>query len=259
MIRNFIIVGTQRTGSTAFFRTLNLHPEIACGREWTQEIAPHRKLSVARRGLNGDFSTLGERSRQLILAEYGSGTRWLGFKWLFRSSNKWLIHPRFAPALWVDRIDAARRWIASCPDISVIHISRENPLDWLKSKYLASETGLFARTPYPDGTKVHVPVRAAVKRIIAKRYVDRRLSELESTNPYLLIRYEDFARSNSESISRAVEFLGCDPDMIETLDKPRPRKQSKGSPSDYISNWDELVTELSNRGFYKEYSARQAQ
>ena len=250
MTQKFIIVGTQRTGSTAFFRVLNLHPEIACGREWAHDIPPHRKLSAVKRGLEGDFSMLSDLSRKVILKEYNDQVKWLGFKWLFRSSDKWLVHPRYAPALWVDRFDAARRWIASTPDMRVIHIVRDNPLDWLKSKYLASATGLFAKTPYPQDTKVRVPVNEAVKRITTKQYIDESLSALSSTNPYTMIHYEDFARSNERTIAAALEFLECDPALSEAKDKPRPRKQSKGEPSDYISNWGELVDALTKAGLY---------
>jgi hypothetical protein len=246
--KNFIIVGTQRTGSTAFFRRLNMHPEIACGREWTHDIPPHKKLQVVQRALNGDFRGLSDLSRRVILEQYSERVEWLGFKWLFRSSNKWLISPRFAPALWIDRLESACDWIASNPELRVIHVVRDDSLDWLKSKYLASQTGLFARTPYPDGTKVKVPIKAALKRIRAKRYVDERLSGLSSTNPYLLVRYEDFAASNNETIERALQFLGCDPELLEYSGKPRPKKQSKGSPADYIVNWQELVDALTKEG-----------
>jgi hypothetical protein len=245
--KKFIIVGTQRTGSTAFFRRLNLHPEIACGREWAHDIPPHKKLGVVQRGLGGDFSGLSELSRRVILEQYSERTKWLGFKWLFRSSNKWLMSPRFAPALWIDRLEAACNWIASSPDLQVIHIVRGDSLDWLKSKYLASQTGLFARTPYPEGIQVKVPIRSAVKRIMAKQYVDKELSRLSSSNPYMQVQYEEFAASNTESVGRAIEFLGCDPGLIEYGEKPRPKKQSRGSPSDYIVNWQELVDELTKR------------
>ena len=250
MTGNFIIVGTQRTGSTAFFRVMNLHPDIACGREWAHDIPPHRKLAAVKRGLAGDFSDLSDLSRKVILKEYNNQVKWLGFKWLFRSSDKWLVHPRYAPALWVDRFDVARRWIASTPEMRVIHIVRDNPLDWLKSKYLASKTGLFAKTPYPEDTKVQVPVNQAVKRITTKQYIDESLSQLASTNPYLMIHYEDFARSNEQTVARAIDFLGCDVSLFEFKDKPRPKKQSKGRASDYISNWSDVEDALTKAGLY---------
>jgi hypothetical protein len=55
MPKNFVIVGTQRTGSTALFNLLNIHPEIACGAEWTYNRSWHEKIEVFERALRGDF------------------------------------------------------------------------------------------------------------------------------------------------------------------------------------------------------------
>jgi hypothetical protein len=93
---------------------------------------------------------------------------------------------------------------------------------------------------------------------MTKQYIDQELSNLAATNSYLRIRYEDFAKSNQQAIAEAVRFLGCDPGKIESLDKPRPRKQSKGSPADYISNWDELVDALSSKGLAGDLSVVRA-
>src|SRR5690606_7926636 len=110
MLKNFLIVGTQRTGSTALVNCLHLHAEIACGGAWTQHLPSLRKLSALRRALGADFSILIPKHREWIGEQYHSDTRWLGCKVLFRSSDKWLLHPRLSPALWIDRLDAHVRW-----------------------------------------------------------------------------------------------------------------------------------------------------
>jgi hypothetical protein len=154
MLRNFLIVGTQRTGSTALVRSLTFHPDIACGGEWTQHIAPHRKLRVAEQSLSADFKVLKEKQRERIEQVFGQQTRWLGFKLLFRSSAKWVGHPRFAPALWFDRFDAFTRWIADRRELRVIHIVRTDPIEWLKSKYLADTTHFYTGKEYPRDWKI---------------------------------------------------------------------------------------------------------
>lgn len=243
-MRNFIIVGTQRTGSTALFRSLNFHPEIACGGEWVHELPTSKKLMAAQRALDGDFSMLTSRNRELIVKELNENTQWLGFKVLFRSSNKWVLHPRLSPALWLDRLEDFIQWLSQRSDVYVIHVVRTDPIEWLKSRYLAGKTGLFAAAPYPDGAKVKIPLRPAVKRLRAKDWIDSRLSTLAGNNPYLRVRYEDFLRSNREVIVSMLEFLECDPSQLGEFDYKKLKKQSKASAESYISNYGELIAKL---------------
>jgi hypothetical protein len=56
MVRNCMIVGTLRTGSTTLYHSLNFHPDIVCGGEWTQHITWYKKLPVAQRALGADFT-----------------------------------------------------------------------------------------------------------------------------------------------------------------------------------------------------------
>lgn len=124
MFENFIIVGTQRTGSTALYQALNCHPDIACGGEWTQNIPWYKKIRVARQALRGNFTGLTARNQNLIRKVFHEQTRWLGFKMLFRSSDKWLLHPRFAPALQLDQLEPCLKWIGEQPNMHVIHVVR---------------------------------------------------------------------------------------------------------------------------------------
>src|SRR5688500_15708672 len=178
MIENFIIVGTQRTGSTALYHALNFHPDISCGGEWTLHIPWYKKIRVAQQALEGNFSGLTPRNQKLIGNVFHEQTKWLGFKMLFRSSDKWFLHPRLAPALQLDQLEPCLSWIGKQPKMHVIHIVRRDAIDWLKSKYLASATGHFTREHYPNDFKVDIPLRRAVKRLRAKNWIDHRLASL---------------------------------------------------------------------------------
>jgi hypothetical protein len=246
MINNFLIVGTQRTGSTALTRALTFHPDIACGGEWTQFIPAHRKLAVTEQALSGDFSALSENLRSRIEQLFNANTRWLGFKVLFRSSALWLVHPRCAPALWFDRVDAHLRWLAERPNIHVIHIVRKDPIEWLKSKYLADKTRAFAARGYPEGITVKIPIREAVRRLATKRWIDERLSRINESNPYLCVSYEEFLASDRMVVLKLLDFLKCDPAKLREFDYRKLRKQSKRSTRDYITNYDEVVVALRN-------------
>ena len=168
---------------------------------------------------------------------------WLGFRWLFHSSDKWVIHPRFSPVLWLDRLEDCLRWLARRPDIHIIHIVRLQGLDWLKSVYVARKAKLYSRQPYPEGIKVRIPKRAAIFRLRAKDWVDYRLATLTNTNPYLRLQYEDFAANQNAITASTLEFLQCDPTKMG-INERRLHKQSKGGATDYIKNYDELFKAL---------------
>jgi len=244
MLKNFLVLGTQRTGSTALHRALNFHPAITCGNEWTQHVSPLRKFPVTERALRGDLSVLDRRQRKRIGHTLRAGTEWLGFKILFRSSDKWLVHPRYAPALWMDRLEAYLRWLARRPSVRVIHIVRRDPVEWLKSKYLSDATHRWTGGSYPEGTRIEVPVENALRRLASKRWIDDRLATLRETNPYLLVGYEDFLAANRATVASLIDFLGCDPAGLAAFDYKRLTKQSSRPARDYISNFDELTAAL---------------
>jgi hypothetical protein len=249
MPKNFLIVGTQRTGSQAFYAALNIHPAVVCGGEWTQRVMWPRKVSMAKRALDGDFHHLISR-RPALLEHYTSSftpqTEWLGFKILFSSSDKWIGHPRFAPTLMKDSLGGHLRWLRSRPDIYIIQIIRRDTIDWLKSKYVARHTGLYTNKQYPEGTRIEIPIWAAMRAAAAKNWVDSQLATLASTNPYHLVYYEDFLADNRKELEAGLAFLGCDPSELPDGKEFRKR-QSKGSASDYILNYSELVAALKNR------------
>lgn len=229
-------------------RALTFHPEIACGDEWTQHVPAHRKFAVTEQALSGNFSTLSSGQRTRIERVMSPDTRWLGFKVLFRSSAKWLQHPRYAPALWLDRFDAYLRWLAAKPSIHVIHIFRQDPIDWLKSKYLADKSRAYAAgREYPEGMTIEIPLREASRRLETKRWIDDRIAQLNRSNPYLRVAYEEFLQSDRKVVLKLMEFLQCDPEKLREFDYRKQRKQSKRSARDYITNYDQLTAMLGHR------------
>jgi len=248
VLQNFMIVGTQRTGSTALVRSLTFHPDIACAAEWTQHVPTYRKLKFTERVLTGDFSELAPRQRSRIEPVFSAGTRWLGFKILFRSSAMWAVSPRFTPALWLDRFGGFRRWLGARPRIRIIHVVRRDPIDWLKSKYLADSSGAFAGgRSYPEGLTVAIPVHEAMKRLDTKDWIDARLAELSSSNPYLCLSYEEFLASDRDVVIKLMKFLDCDPAKLQAFDYRKLQKQARRPAREYISNYDALVAAVGCR------------
>ena len=243
---NFIIVGTQRTGSSALADAMGTHPHIACGWEWTQHGWFADKIRRAERGLNGDFSWLDLKNRAHMALVLNEETRWLGFRRLFRSSDKWLGHPRFSPPLWVDRFARHLHWLRSRPDIHVIHIVRSNNLEWIKSKTLSRENRAFVGRTYADNP-VSVDVSQALRRLASKNWVDRNLMSLADSNPYLRIEYEEFVADETGVLDRVFSLLNCDANLHPAREK-RLQKQSLRETREYLSNYDELLETLKKHG-----------
>jgi len=246
-MRNFIIVGTQRTGSTLIGSLLNRHPDVFCGWEWTQNLPYLSKLKATERALKGDFSDLEKPDLEHIQKAYLGREVWVGFRRLFRSSDKWLFHPALSPALIADRLEAHIKWFATRPDIHVIHIVRRNNLDWVKSKELSRVTKAFSKQSYPEGLQVTISSREAKRRLVSKAWVDHRLASLAATNPYCKLVYEDVNANRDEERLRLLTFLDCTMEDYDFGDLPIQR-QSKGKPEDYIANVEELKAVLNNEG-----------
>ena len=57
-LKNFIVVGTQRTGSSALAELLGLNTCIACGWEWAVRLPMRNKIEVCKNALDGNFNVL---------------------------------------------------------------------------------------------------------------------------------------------------------------------------------------------------------
>jgi hypothetical protein len=253
MPANFLIVGTQRSGSQAIYKAINKHPDVYCGGEWIQEIPWHLKLKVAQQALRGEFDEVVARrpqDRERLANGYSPSLQWLGFKMLFRSSARWLVHPRFAPALLLDRMEASMDFIAARQELSVIHIVRRNTLDWLKSKHLARVTGYATHRQYPETLRVKIPIKQAIRAAEAKFWVDARLAKLSLSNPYYRVSYEEFSADNQGATKTCLGFLGCDAEgLFASKEKIAfTERQSQGSASRYIENCAELERALEGAG-----------
>lgn len=242
-MKNFLIVGTQRTGSTVIAESIRYHPRIVSGGEWTKPAPVHRKLSITKRVFAADLSVLPQRQRDHVAGIMNARIEWFGFRVLFRSSDKWLVHPGLASAIWLDRLEGHIKWLRRRPDTFVIHIIRCDNLAWLRSKSVSRASKLYIGKPYPKGIRVTIPVREAKARVQSKDWVDSRLSSLAGTNPYLNVYYEDFLAKPNEVVVSMLRFLHCDPGEVPSHEQ-RLKRQSSERIDDQILNYRELVEVL---------------
>jgi hypothetical protein len=142
-VKHFIIVGTQRIGSTPMGESLDFRPRIACGGEWTLAVSWYLKPQVAEPNICRRFFILLQRQQADAARMMIGRIVWLGFKVLSRSSGEWLVHPRIAPALWLDRLKGYIASLARRPEIRVMHIVRCDNVAGLQSRPLSSKSGLY--------------------------------------------------------------------------------------------------------------------
>ncbi len=242
--KNFIIVGTQRTGSTAIAGGINIHDQIACGWEWTQHLPVNKKINCMQQALNSHFDCLSVKQQDQMNQIISDKTQYLGFRCLFRSSEKWLLKPKYSLALIADRFDAHMKWFIKHPEVAIIHLIRQDDIAWIASKQLAKHTGFYSHKQYPQELQVTIPIGMALKSIQSRHYIDQQLTKLQSTNKYIQINYEAFKANNQQIIDQIIEFLDADKTLKIDMKKLKLNPQNTQKMQFRIKNYDELQTAI---------------
>ena len=243
--KQFVIVGTQRSGSGFLADLVNQHPEVHCGWEWGQKAAPYRKLAIADAAIDGDFSQLRSEEQTALESLDQAALKALGFRKLFRCSEKWLLSPSLSPALAWDRMGATINWIRQ-RQFHVIQLVRADTLAWLNSKVNSKAANSFQGSDYSEA-RVEIQLAPALRRAESKQLVDNRLGELTQTNPYLRVDYEDCVATPGEVTRRIDAFLEVDPAARPESASTRT-KQSNSRLEDQVLNYAALREALQERG-----------
>lgn len=244
-MKKFIITGTYRTGSSALAEIIGLHPDVSCGWEWTNRISWPNKVVVGKRALDGNFRDLAPDQKQHMASVFNNEKQYLGYRRLFRASNKWVAHPKYSIALFIDQFKSHLDWWSQS-DISIIHIVRTNNVAWLKSLGLAKAAGSHFGQIYPDKLAVKWDLKEAEKRIIAKNWIDDQLLSLKNSSAYFRLKYEDFVGNNETTSKQVLEFLNARVPYVPS-GEAAARVQSEGTKAT-VENLEELKSYLSQRG-----------
>jgi hypothetical protein len=244
-MKNFIIVGTQRTGSSALAEGISTHPKIACGWEWTQRVNALKLPTISKKALfNHEFDGLNEKNREYAQSIFREDLEYFGYRRLFRASSRWFLHPYFSPLVVIERLDWHLDWIVE-NQISVIHIVIADNLGWLKSKAVTKKTGSFSGEKYADDIQAEIAPSEALKRIKAKHWLDGKLASLKDRTPYIQVVYEEFKENNFTEVKRVIEFLGQDPALLPSLDTEMKLKPQSSKPdTEMLSNYVQLASVL---------------
>lgn len=248
-MKYFVIVGTQRTGSSALAEAISLHPKIASGWEWTQKKMPYSLASSTKSALlEHEFSVLDPHNRMHSEKIFNENLSCFGFRRLFRSSSKWLFSPKLSIVSEYERLRWHMDWFVE-NNIFVIHIVRNNNMSWLKSKAIAKKTKNFHGEPYKEGIQAVMNTKEAMKRIQAKHWIDKQLSSLSGKTPYLQVQYESFQQNNTLEAQRVIQFLGEDEALLPSLSETMKLKRQSSKPDiELLGNYHEIESLLSKHG-----------
>lgn len=251
---SFVIVGTQRSGTTLLRSSMDNHPQIQCLGE-VFYINPELKDGAVEKrgkGLEDSFSSWRNRSYQNFMAR--SWRHRLGH-WLFRNKlTSDYLDEIFGTceleacgfklmANQFKRFPAVLDYIKR-HQVRVIHMHRANPMDIHLSRLSMIARGFaHASVDLNDNLKIEVPVSTLVDDLVAidteSRYWELLLSEQV---PYLKVTYEEFVNNRKQSSFRILDFIGVDSSVsLESSLK----KLNKRMPSELISNYDDVIAELS--------------
>jgi hypothetical protein len=255
-----------RSGSTFIRLWLNSHPNVRChseiffrGYPATDGFKSYCETNKVRRLL---YYTLGRR--RFTKSSYNFGIKWIIERFLRELYN----NPSFS-APWTDMTTDAwieyqprgksnlekvvgfqsmycqladyrplQEWIMN-PDVSIIHLIRQNALKLLLSRIAAEKTGQYQFARNKSRQKVFLDpgeVLTQLNEIINAR---EKMRKKFLDNPYLEITYERFFSDNFEEAERIFAFLGIERAKVES---PKfLKKLNPDSLEDLIENYDEIA------------------
>jgi LPS sulfotransferase NodH len=248
----FVLLTTQRSGSTVLVRTLDQHPGVYCAGEllhfgtgihheeqrfpyWTRNAwaLPGRVANWARTvQLNLKLASFLDSFYARRSVE---GFQAAGLKIMLNQVER---VPVFERILGPSRPSAPRLLVLVRTDLLAMALSLER----------GRRTGQFhnsAASADVAGARVEVDVARMVADIRWLESKNRALQALAARVPHCLLKYEDFGRWD-EQIARVLAFLGVDgaASLRPVLQKIRSRP-----PREEIANFTQLADELRRNGY----------
>lgn len=236
-MNKFIVLSTQRSGSSFVCSLLDSHPRIRCLEEIFMRrnrnaitYRSYRNASLRRR-----LEHLLERRRSIesyLAGVYDAQPDLdaVGFKLMYEQVQRY-------PEL-VD-------WCRS-NDVMVVHLIRMNALKTIVSRQVALKRGVYLSTKPVKPVTVSLNTSRLVPELErAARLVDTNRS-IFSSLPYTELFYEHFLARRGEELGRVLSFLGCDDDVQLTSDLV---KTSPDSLATLIDNYEDVRRRLAGTRF----------
>ncbi len=239
-VTKFLIISSQRSGSTLIRTLLDSHPGIRCYGEVF--LPTYRKEHSFYEYLNtrGYPKVLALLLRGLIVRDflnclYGTNDKdAVGFKIMYDQI-------RYRPYRFPMVLDYMQK-----NDVKVMHLIRENSFRVCLSRQFARAT----RTYHTNETRVQPTLRIDIQLLLdeIKRLEQQKLwcrSIIKGLNA-IEVSYEEFVANKDTESSRILNFLGVD-DSVE-LQSPL-RKVLTAPIRDAVINYEELESEMKKGGY----------
>ena len=253
-IAKFVIVGTQRTGTTLIRTTLGNHPDIRClgevfklGKKPYREEGGYWKFSRRNLGTRIGAIVAPARSTNEFLNSLfdNSDAAAVGFKLM-------LSHCEQRPYIWPILTDLG---------VMAIWVRRANALKTLVSRRTAAASGIYhvarSQNDLPAGTGWRTPENVEDRSILIDTgtllsdldRIDREQAAwsrmLGDRTRYIEVVYEEYVANKQRVNDAMLQFLGVRRLPIESgLHKINPDKLSQ-----LIRNYDQVVAVLTGTRF----------
>ena len=275
----FVLLTTQRSGSTFLFHWLTSHPNVRCHGElflikssyhdnfrYYCEKDPLRQCAfilyrlrllkypdtVIKKLLNGFLWSLYNNPHHAGPKIYAGGK-----EYLLKSDRGWQHQPRDPEeekAVGFKLMYVQLAYFNSLSDIflkerfHIVHLIRRNKLKMYLSGLAVRKRGIVHLTKNVPPVRVLVDTKRLLRYFNDISVQQNKLRSVFSRNPYTEITYEDFFANYSTVSAKIADFL-------EVADNgwqwPKFKKLNPDSVKDIVENYDEVVAVLKGTPFEK--------
>ncbi len=226
-MKKFLILSSQRSGSTYLQQLLNSHPEIIVGGEIFNNNPRHliEKEHITEELVNLKDTDPEEFLNHFFLSKAKSSTKLIGFRLFYEHG-------------WSQR-ESVWNIFKNIPDLSLIHLQRKNYLKQFLSLKLAEKTSHWVRkkTEQPiEYEPILIDYRECIRYFRRQKRKAQRAVDFFENNEILDIFYENLAIDQNSETNKLLKFLESRPVTL----KCDLGKQNTQSLSETISNYYQL-------------------
>ena len=239
-MKRFVVLSTQRTGSTLLISSLDSHPGIFCAGEIFfprsgSEYAINRYARLSSLNRVQHTFCRGRLVRRFLDEFYErTGYAAIGFKYMYSQARH--IPRRYPSAL---------KYLHE-HSIPVIHNVRQNKLRVLLSRISARSSGVY-RSDRPVGLgPVNVPLGHLLEELRQLERADETWKRRMSGHDYLQVSYESFVGNQADQVRSILDFL--DIEDAHELNSPFVKVSSR-TIEETVQNYDELSRTLAGTEF----------
>ena len=249
-MKNFVVVTTQRSGSTWLIDKLNSHPKITAfegvfmlnsevgsvtkhGEKGLVKWNTHRLNNKS--GINLRPASIYKYLSELYSPSDKSASESRGFKLMY---NELMRYPEIFAFL------VRRR-------IHIVHLYRENIFDVIISNHVLKQSGTAHyedESSRPTGTKIHVDLRTLKSRMYKRWFGFKVICFLLRSLPssYHSVSYESLCQDEA-AFNKIIQFLGYSDEDVAL--KSSLVKINRSSYEDTVVNFDEVKRVIGSTRF----------